>query len=110
MPKLELDATFRALADGGRRDLLTRLAERPLTVTELAEPLDLSLAAVVARVQLLESGGLITTTKSGRVRTCNLRPEGLDVVTDWVTERRRLWERRLDRLDAVLDQRHGGAR
>ena len=100
----DIDRTFQALADPSRRDFLTRLAERPLSVSELAAPTNLTLAAVVQHVQLLQACGLITTSKAGRVRTCSLRAEGLSAVETWLAERRGLWQRRLAALGDVLDQ------
>ena len=100
----QLDLAFRALADPARRELLSRLAERPHTVSELAAPLDVSLAAVVQQVQVLEASGLVDTHKVGRVRTCSLRPEGLSPVEAWAAERRSTWQRRFDRLAEVLDE------
>lgn len=101
----ELDLAFRALADPARRELLSRIAERPRSVSELAEPLDVSLAAVVQQVQQLEAGGLVQTRKVGRVRTCSLRPGGLTPVETWAAEQRQTWERRFDRMEALLDER-----
>lgn len=101
------DLAFRALADPARRALLSRIASRPHTLSELAEPLPVSLAAVVQQVQLLEAGGLVETRKSGRIRTCYLREEGLAPVEQWLSDRRTSWARRLDRLDDLLDQRAG---
>jgi len=97
-----LDLVLHALADPGRRAMVDRLSRGPATVSELAEPLDMTLAGVVQHVQVLERSGVITTEKRGRVRTCRLEPEGLKVVEQWVAERRALWERRLDRLGDVL--------
>lgn len=101
---LEIDRVFRALADPSRREFLTRLAARPMSVKELAKPTDLTLAAVVQHVQLLEASGLVSTRKSGRVRTCSLCTDGLSTVEDWLAARRVMWERRLDLLGDVLDR------
>lgn len=101
----ELDRAFRALADPSRREFLTRLAEGPLSVKDLHATTDLTLAAVVQHVQHLETSGLITTTKTGRVRTCTLRDAGLRQVESWLADRRRVWTGRLDVLGAVLDER-----
>lgn len=100
----EIDRTFHALSDPSRRQFLSRLAEGPLSVTELGAHTNLTLAAVVQHVQLLQASGLITTSKSGRVRTCSLRAEGLSSVETWLADRRRLWERRFDALGEILDQ------
>lgn len=72
-------------------------------MTELAEPLSMSLAAVLQHVQILEASGLVRSEKIGRVRTCRIEPTGLEVVGRWVTERRGEWERRFDRLGELLE-------
>lgn len=97
-----LDRTFRALSDPGRRTMLDRLGHGPASVSELAAPLPMSLAAVVQHVQLLEASGLLRTEKVGRVRTCSVRPEALGTAEQWLAQQRTEWERRLDRLGVVL--------
>lgn len=97
-----IDRVFHALADGTRRHLVQRLSEGPAAVSELAKPLPISLAAVVQHLQVLEECGVIRTRKSGRVRTCELDGEGLLQAERWIASRRRLWEGRMDRLDALL--------
>lgn len=99
-----VDRVFHALADPTRRALVERLARGPASVTELAAPLAMSLAAVVQHVQVLERSGVIRTEKVGRVRSCRIEAAGLGVAERWLSERRALWERRLDRLGAVLDE------
>ena len=81
---------------------MEQLCRAPTSAKELAGPLHLTLAAVVQHLQVLEESGLIRTTKLGRVRTCRIEPAGLQVAQDWIAKRRSLWERRLDRLGAVL--------
>jgi DNA-binding transcriptional ArsR family regulator len=98
-----IDRVFHALGDGTRRELLQRLSRGPATVSELAGPLTMSLAAVVQHVQVLENSGLVTTRKVGRVRTCQLDPAGLLQAEHWIARRRALWEERLDRLEALLE-------
>jgi DNA-binding transcriptional ArsR family regulator len=97
-----VDLVFHALADPTRRALLERLSRGPASVTELADPLDITLAAVVQHVQVLERTGVVRTQKVGRVRTCRIEPGGLKAAEDWIAERRSLWERRFDRLGEVL--------
>ncbi len=97
-----LDRVFQALADPTRRAMLERLARGPASVTELARPARMTLAAVVQHVQVLESSGLVRTEKVGRVRTCRIEPGGLDAAERWVGERRATWERHLDRLGDFL--------
>ncbi len=100
--ELSIDRIFHALGDPTRRSILERLSESPVSVSRLAEPLDLTLAAVVQHVQVLEECGLVQTEKRGRVRTCRIEPAGFDLASQWLADRRTLWERRLDRLGDVL--------
>jgi DNA-binding transcriptional ArsR family regulator len=110
MVKQVLDQLFHALADPSRRAMVDRLSRGPASVSELAEPLPMSLAAVVQHVQVLESSGLVRTEKVGRVRTCSIEPAALRTAEHWITERRTLWERRLDRLgDYLADDPDQGA-
>jgi DNA-binding transcriptional ArsR family regulator len=96
------DRVFDALGDPTRRALVARLSQGPMSVSELRRPFDISLAAVVQHLQVLERSQLVRTEKVGRVRTCWIEPAGLDVAAAWLAERRALWERRLDRLGDVL--------
>ena len=98
----QLDHVFRALADANRRAIIDQLSRGPASVSELARPLGVTLAAVVQHLQVLEQGGLVRSEKVGRVRTCHIESSGLDAARDWLGERRALWERRLDRLGEVL--------
>jgi DNA-binding transcriptional ArsR family regulator len=92
-----LDGVFRALADPTRRAIIERLSDGDASVSDLAEPLPISLAAVVQHVQALEQSGLIHTEKAGRVRTCRLEPQALRLLDQWITRRRSLWQRRVPR-------------
>jgi DNA-binding transcriptional ArsR family regulator len=97
------DRVFDALGDPTRRALVARLSrEGPMSVSELGRPFDITLAAVVQHLRVLERSRLVRTEKVGRVRTCRIEPTGLDVAAAWLAERRALWERRLDRLGDVL--------
>ena len=98
----EADRLFQALGDPTRRAILARLAEGPASVSELAEPLGVSVTAIGQHLQLLQSSRLARTEKRGRVRTCAIEPEGFAVLQTWLDHHRRLWERRLDRLGEVL--------
>jgi DNA-binding transcriptional ArsR family regulator len=98
-----LDLAFRALADPTRRVIVERLTRSPASVKELAEPLDMSLPAVMQHLAVLEDSGLVRSEKIGRVRTCHLETATLRAAERWITERRATWERRLDRLGDVLD-------
>ncbi|WP_114965635.1 ArsR/SmtB family transcription factor [Alkalilacustris brevis] len=95
----DLSQLFHALADPTRRAILTRLAEGPAPVTELAKPTGLRLPTVMRHLSVLEEAGLIATSKDGRVRTCAMLPEALTPMRTWLDEQRALWEGRLDRLD-----------
>ncbi|MGH9172566.1 MAG: ArsR/SmtB family transcription factor [Acidimicrobiales bacterium] len=97
-----LDRVFQALADPGRRVMVDRLTHGPASVTELAKPLSMSLAAVVQHVQVLEASGLVRTRKVGRTRTCSINPATLRSAESWIADRRLLVERRLDRLGEYL--------
>jgi DNA-binding transcriptional ArsR family regulator len=97
-----LDNVFRALADPMRRFMIERLIDGDASVSELAEPLPMSLVAVMQHLQILEETGLIHTQKSGRVRMCRLEPQALRLLDRWVARQRSLWERHLPRTDARL--------
>jgi DNA-binding transcriptional ArsR family regulator len=98
----DLSLLFHALADPTRRSILTRLAETPARVTDLAGPTGLRLPTVMRHLSVLEEAGLIATSKDGRIRTCAIVPEALDPVRTWLDEQRAIWEARLDRLDAFV--------
>jgi len=97
-----LSRLFHALADPTRRLILTRLAEAPAKVTDLADPTGLRLPTVMRHLSVLEEAGLITTSKDGRIRTCALAPEALDPIRTWLDEQRATWEARLDRFEAFV--------
>jgi DNA-binding transcriptional ArsR family regulator len=99
-----VDRVFHALAEPTRRAIVEQLSAGPSSVSDLAKPFDMTLAAVVQHLQVLEESGVIRTEKVGRVRTCHIEPAGLSVAARWIAERRVLWERRLDRLGQVLDE------
>ena len=97
-----LSLLFHALADATRRSILTRLAETPARVTDLAEPTGLKLPTVMRHLAVLEEAGLIVTSKDGRIRTCAIVPEAMEPARTWMDEQRARWEGRLDRLDAYV--------
>ena len=101
---MNLDLMFQALADPTRRAIVERLSLQPTSVSDLAEPFDMSLPAVVQHLQVLEAAGMVASQKVGRVRTCRIEPQALGLAEEWIRERRSVWERRLDRLGEVLDQ------
>jgi DNA-binding transcriptional ArsR family regulator len=98
----QLDLMFQALADPARRTMVERLSRGSASVSELAEPLDMSLSAVMQHLHLLEASGLVRSEKVGRVRTCRIEPKGLSMAESWISDRRSTWERRLDRLGEFL--------
>jgi DNA-binding transcriptional ArsR family regulator len=97
-----LDLVFQALADPTRRVMVERLSRGPASVSDLAQPLAMSLSAVVQHLQVLEASGLVRSEKAGRVRTCRIEPAALRTAEDWIGARRTTWERRLDRLAEYL--------
>jgi DNA-binding transcriptional ArsR family regulator len=103
-----LDQTFRALADPSRRSIVVRLSRGPASVSELAEPLAMSLPAVVQHIDVLQKSGLVRSEKLGRVRTCRLEPAPMRTVEQWIGEHRAVWEGQLDRLGDVLEATYGG--
>jgi DNA-binding transcriptional ArsR family regulator len=98
----EADAVFHALSDPTRRRIVEHLGRGPASVSQLAEPLPMSMPAVVQHLQVLEASGLVASEKVGRVRTCRLVVKRLDTVQDWIDARRATWESRLDRLGDYL--------
>ena len=98
----DLDRVFQALADPGRRLMVERLSRGPASVSELGRPLDMSLAAVLQHVQVLQACGLIRSQKLGRTRTCSINPVALRSAESWIADRRTMVERRLDRLGEYL--------
>jgi DNA-binding transcriptional ArsR family regulator len=100
----QLDSVFQALADPSRRVIVETLSKGPASVSQLAQPLEMSLPAVVQHLQVLEESGLVTSKKIGRVRTCKLEPRVLQKAEKWINERRQGWEQRLDHLGRLLDE------
>ena len=99
-----VDDVLHALADPTRRQIVEHLGSGPATVSELAQPLPMTLAGVVQHLQVLERSGLVVTKKIGRSRTCELDVQKLDTVGEWIADRRKSAERRLDRLGMYLDR------
>jgi len=99
---VDVNRIFQALGDATRRQMIERLSEGPVSVSELAKPLGVSLAAVVQHLQLLEECLLVRSEKVGRTRLCRMEPAGLRAVEKWVTDRRTAWERKFDRLGDLL--------
>ncbi len=99
------DDVFHALSNPTRRRVLEQLSAGPATVSELAAPFDMKLPSFVQHLSVLEKSRLVKSTKRGRVRTYELAPERFQVVEAWLTERRQLWEARLDRFDEYVKHR-----
>ena len=110
-----LNATFAALADPTRRAILARLASGECSVTELAEPFEMSLPAVSKHLRVLEQAGLIARRREAQWRPCRIDAAPLKEVHDWTERYRDIWERRFDRLETYLQElqarkKHGGTR
>ena len=99
-----LTATFAALADPTRRAILAHLMSGEASVTELAEPFDISMAAISKHLKVLEQAGLITRGRAAQWRPCRIKPAPLRDVADWVENYRMAWEKRLDRLHDYLQE------
>lgn len=106
--ELELDQVYRALANRTRRKVVERLCDGPATATELAEPFAMALPSFMQHLATLEGSGLVRSEKRGRARTYELTPRNLTEAEGWLDRTRRLWEARLDRLDAhLLEMKEG---
>jgi DNA-binding transcriptional ArsR family regulator len=99
-----LDLVFQALADPTRRAMVERMTHGPASVSDLARPFAMTLAAVMQHLKVLEESGLVRTHKEGRVRTCTIEPTVLRTAEDWIADRRTSWETKLDRLGALLEE------
>jgi DNA-binding transcriptional ArsR family regulator len=102
-----LDRTFAALADPTRRSVLERLGQGRATITELAEPFGISLTGMKKHVRVLEEVELVTTTKVGRARQCNLGPRRLEDAERWIETYRQILDARLDRFGKLLENTKG---
>ena len=100
----ELDETFAALANRTRRAILARLAQGAASVSELAEPFDMTLPAISRHIKVLERAGLITQSRNAQYRPCTLNPAALEGVSDWAEQYRDIWETSIGRLDDYLGQ------
>jgi DNA-binding transcriptional ArsR family regulator len=106
----QLDTVFHALAHDARRDMLRRLADRELTVGQLAEPLDMSLPAASKHVQVLEGAGLVQRTVMGRRHVCRLDPRPLAGADEWLRFYERAWSEQLDALARIFEDDQEGDR
>ena len=98
----EADRVLQALGDPTRRAIVDRLAQGPVSVSHLAEPLGVTVTAVAQHIAVLEACGLARSQKVGRVRTCAIEPQALSQAEQWINARRIEWEHRLDRLGDYL--------
>ena len=105
-----IDRVFAALADPTRRSIVSRLSRGPASVSEIAAPLKMSLAAVVQHIQILEHSAVIRTRKQGRIRTCRIEPSTLASAEEWLKDRRSMWESQFDLLGEVLRQEKAAGR
>ena len=99
-----LDATFAALADPTRRAILARLAEGEATVTELAQPFDMSQPAISKHLKVLENAGLISRGQDAQRRPRKLEAQPLAEATEWLDQYRAFWEGSFERLDSLLEK------
>lgn len=99
-----LDQTFDALGDATRRSVVVQLGHGPASVSELARGHAMALPSFMKHIRVLENSGLITTRKSGRVRTCSLNRDRLNVISGWLSEQRDIWEGRTDRLERLVTE------
>jgi DNA-binding transcriptional ArsR family regulator len=102
VPTDSLSITLAALADPTRRAILAQLAQGEATVTELAEPFDISLPAISKHLKVLERAELITRSREAQWRPCQLNPAPLKNLADWLEHYRQFWEQNFDRLDEYL--------
>ena len=102
MPKI--DHILHALGDPTRRAMVERLSHGPLSVSKLAEPLDVTLTAVGQHLKVLKKAALVRTEKNGRVRSCALDPAGFSFLQHWVAEQSSAWEKKLDQLGEILKE------
>lgn len=104
----QLSATFAALADPTRRAILARLTEGESSVSELAEPFEMSLPAVSKHIKVLERAGLIARSRKAQSRPCHIEPDALREIDEWLNLYRRFWEQSLDRPDTDLKELQAG--
>jgi DNA-binding transcriptional ArsR family regulator len=103
-----IDAVFRALSDATRRNVVERLGQKPISVSDLAARYDMALPSFVEHMKVLEKSGLVRSRKVGRVRTYELVPNRLKLAENWLEKQRRFWEQRLDQLDEYLSKMKNG--
>jgi DNA-binding transcriptional ArsR family regulator len=107
MQEPTLDQTFAALADPTRRAILARLANGEASVSELAQPFDMSLPAISKHLKVLERAGMITRGRDAQFRPCRLEPRALKAASDWLESYRNFWEQSLNNLEDYLKELQG---
>ncbi len=105
---IDIDQLFHALGDRTRRAILDQLVDRPMTVSGLAEPLGITVTAVMQHLQILEEARLVHTEKLGRVRSCRIETAGFRALEQWIRDHRTAWEKKLDRLGRLLAEEDAG--
>ncbi|MBV8652623.1 MAG: helix-turn-helix transcriptional regulator [Alphaproteobacteria bacterium] len=98
-----LDRIFHSLSDSTRRAVVAQLANGPASISDLAQRHHMALPSFMKHIRVLEASELVTSRKTGRVRMCQLRPDALAAAQSWIEQERRVWEARLDRLDAFVE-------
>lgn len=106
MDNYSLDGVYSALGDPTRRAVVHRLAGGAATVGELAEPFAMALPSFLKHIRVLEASGLVQSRKSGRVRTCELRPQTLTAAQQWIADQQALWDARSDRMTQYVETLH----
>jgi DNA-binding transcriptional ArsR family regulator len=101
-----LDRVFHALSDPTRRAIVAQLAQGPASVSELSQPFTIAMPTLLAHLRVLEDSGLIASEKTGRVRTCTIRPAILAATSAWLDRQCAVWESRLDRMEAYVAELH----
>jgi DNA-binding transcriptional ArsR family regulator len=100
----ELSRSFSALADPTRRAIVGRLCDGPKSISELSEPFEMALSSLLKHIRILEEGGLVSSEKVGRVRTCRIEPHALRATELWIRQHISAWEERLDRMEAHIER------
>jgi DNA-binding transcriptional ArsR family regulator len=103
--KVDIELIFEALGDATRRRIVDLLSGGPASVSALAKPLGITITAVAQHLRILEQAQLVATEKVGRVRTCRLETRGLTALRQWAEDRRSTWDKRLDRLAAMFEEK-----
>jgi DNA-binding transcriptional ArsR family regulator len=98
-----LDSVFHSLSDGTRRAVIAQLASGPASIGDLAQRHQMALPSFMKHMRVLEASEIVTSRKVGRVRICKLRPAALKAAQGWLERERRVWEARLNQLDAFVE-------